>query len=804
MVADNLPESLTKREREILAYLAEGLSNREIAEQLYLSVGTIKVHTRNIYGKLGVSGRTQAVTQANKIGLLDLDSKPSEAISEGKHNLLEQTTQFVGRQQEISEIVDRLSEVETRLITILAPGGMGKTRLSQEVARTQIGHYLDGVFFVPLAPISDADDIVTTVADTIGFAFHGEDSPSQQLVRFLRDRSMLLVMDNFEHLLEGATLILDIVQSAPKIKILVTSREKLNVRGELVFTLRGLEFPTWETPEDALEYDAVKLFMQSAHRISTEFELRAEDLDYLARICRLTAGMPLAIELAAGWVDVLSMEQIASEVQSGIDILETEMRDMPERHRSIRVTFERTWTRLDSADRDVFMKLSVFRGGFTLSAAEAVAGANVRSMRRLMQKSLIQSDSNDRYTTHELLRQFGAGKLEETDASESVRSNHAFYFAEFMEARKSDFKGSRQVEGMALVDSEFENVRLAWIYIVNHQHWDQFPMFLTSLWFYCDIRSRSQDVLSLFEFAIVTLKSEEAISEVELALGRILAWTGWFYNDLGFYDKARDVCQMAISMLEPLDGLEEDLFMAFHSLTMFEAWVKDMVAAQNMCEESLRLARVMTDRYWEARGIVFKAVVLHHTDSIAYDLAEEAYAIFENLGSSLELWLVLRIQSVILLQNGNFQRAKEKLIRSEQFNLLLQSAYHSADTKRLLGIISIEQGDYSEAKRYLFESLYGFWDAGYSHFASGPLLQFAQLLARKNVHKKAVEILAFLNRYPTMYYDTIGIDPIYDILVSELETRMEPGEFVAAWERGQEREINTLIIELLEEFENAD
>jgi predicted ATPase len=172
---------------------------------------------------------------------------------------------------------------------------------------------------------------VTTIAENIGFIFHGEYLPVQQLIDFLKERSMLLVLDNFEHLLDGAQLVADLIQFAPNVCLMTTSRERLNLRGETVYSLRCLDFPTLQTPDDALRFDAVKLFLQSAHRIRSDFELDLHDLDYMTRICRLTAGLPLGIELAAGWVDILSLEQIAAEIQRGIDILETEIRDVPER-----------------------------------------------------------------------------------------------------------------------------------------------------------------------------------------------------------------------------------------------------------------------------------------------------------------------------------------------------------------------------------------------------------------------------------------------------------------------------------------
>ena len=491
--SDGLSESLTEREQEILTCMVDGLANREIAEHLHLALRTIKWYISQIYSKLGVSSREEAITLAASWGLSA--HMPDEPEPVTRHNLPIQPNPFIGRQRELAEIARLLADPSLRLLTILAPGGMGKTRLSLAAAERQLRHFKDGVFFVPLAPLGSPHDIVTTIAEHIGFVFFGENPPAQQLVNFLKDREMLLVLDNFEHLLDGAELVNAIIQSTPDIKIIVTSRERLNLSGETVYSLRGLEFPTWETPDDALEYDAVKLFMQSANRVRADFELHTDDLDFLARICRLTAGMPLGIELAAGWVDVLSLEQIAREIQRGIDILETDMRDLPERHRSLRATFEQTWRRLTSDEQAIFARLSVFRGGFTLESAEAVASANLRHLRKLAQKSLIQIETNERYALHELLRQFGEGKLTATDELPDIQAKHAQYFADFMATCQRDSKSEKHMEAFHLIEAEFENVRVAWQYFVKTGAWEQLPKFLHSLFFYADLRDHMERVI---------------------------------------------------------------------------------------------------------------------------------------------------------------------------------------------------------------------------------------------------------------------------------------------------------------------
>ena len=463
-------ETLTEREHEILICLAERLSNQEIANRLHLSEKTIRWYNSRIYAKLGVTNRKEAVQQARDLGLLESVSGAGKKA--GKHNLPAQATVFVGRQDELGKIGMLLEDSKVHLITILALGGMGKTRLALEAARTQVDRYSDGVFFVPLAPLSSPDDIVTAIAEVVGLNFYGTEPPAQQLLDYFREREVLLVLDNFEHLIDGATLVTDILDAAPEVRVLATSREKLNLHSETIFLLSGLRFFDQDSLGEVLEYDAVQLFIQSARRSRPDFDVLPNDLDDLSHICRLTEGLPLGIELAAGWVDVLSLKQIADELQQGIDILETDLRDIPERHRSIRATFERTWRHLTGGERAVFSRLSVFRGGFTLPAAQAVAGANANLFRKLAQKALIQSEADERFGIHELLRQFGEEKLLQAEEIASIQQAHSAYYLDFMAARDADIKGLRQQAGLQEIKADFENVRKAWLWAVVHEQYD--------------------------------------------------------------------------------------------------------------------------------------------------------------------------------------------------------------------------------------------------------------------------------------------------------------------------------------------
>ena len=350
------------------------------------------------------------------------------------HNLPDQPTPFVGREEELTEIAERLEDPTCRLLTLVGPGGTGKTRLAIQAATESLDAFLQGVYFVPLSPVSSAKFLVSTVADALGFQFRGPSGgePTAQLVDYLREKELLLVMDSFEHLLQETELLTDILHSAPHVKILVTSRERLNLRAEWLLEVQGLTYPRDEQTARAQEYNALKLFLQNVRRVRGDFVLSEETQPYVVRICRLVEGMPLGIELASASVRMFSCEQIAEEIQRDIDFLTTSLRDVPKRHRSMRAVFDHSWNLLSKTEREVFCKLSVFRNGFRREAAKKVARATLPILGALVDKSLLRQTPSGRYNVHELLRQYAAEKLDQTPAlKKKSLSRHSSYYADF-------------------------------------------------------------------------------------------------------------------------------------------------------------------------------------------------------------------------------------------------------------------------------------------------------------------------------------------------------------------------------------
>jgi predicted ATPase/DNA-binding CsgD family transcriptional regulator len=419
-------------------------------------------------------------------------------------NLPAQTMPFLGRQAELRQIGALLDDPDCRLLTLIGPGGIGKTRLALEVASASASNYADGVHFVSLQALPAPDLLVSTIAEVVKFPFFFGNAPAEQLFTYLESKSMLLVLDNFEHLLDGAVQISDLLARAPGVKILATSRERLNLREEWLFEVEGLRFPTENNLNGETTYSAVELFAQSARRVRPSFSLE-EEASAVARICALVGGMPLALELASSWVRALSCAEIADEIQRGLDILETNARNVPTRHRDMRAVLDHSWKLLTEDERDIMMKLSVFQGGFTRDAGHEVAGASARVLSALVDKSWLHWRAEvGRYDIHELLRQYAQGKLEDCGEAETVRNIHTRSFAAFMGRQEEGIKFGRQVEALTEIERDFENVRAAWKWAARTRDTDSLNRMAESLNFFGDMKARWAEAAELFSLAEAT------------------------------------------------------------------------------------------------------------------------------------------------------------------------------------------------------------------------------------------------------------------------------------------------------------
>jgi DNA-binding SARP family transcriptional activator len=668
------------------------------------------------------------------------------------HNLPPQRTPLVGREDELLALGELIANPDTRLVVILGPGGVGKTRLSLAVAEEQLGTtissngeetplFRDGVFFVPLARISAAEQMAPAVAEELGFQFAGGESgsrtPREQVLDYLREKRLLLLLDNLEHLSDGFDLITDILQTAPGVQILGTSRERLRLYQEHAYPIGGLAYLDRELlPEGCLvdvDYPAGRLFLQAARRVKPAFELAGEDVVTLTRICRLLEGLPLGIELAASWANALALADIAAEIQRGLDFLAMDWRDVPTRHRSVRAMIDVTWNRLDEAERDAFAQLSVFRGGFTRAAAQEVAGADLRTLARLVDRSLLRlSTTGERYEVHELLRQYGADKLAtDPEREKTVRDRHSAFFCAALARRGDALNRGSGFEADFDTQTDLENVRQAWEVAACQGHVARLDGALDGLWhFYLECH-RYQEAGALFQLAI------NRLTDGSMPLNsdglRVLAMALLYRCDFNAYQGLWELVRAGIEQSKALlagpaltecDTRRERAFL--QAMIGWEAW-PDWERARRHYEQALELQRELGydgQMPYRLMNIAVTYLGLGEHDKATQGF-EESLALFRALGDRFGVPKVLQFLGDAARTECVHGEAKRRYEEALSLARAQGTRGGCAEVLGSLGQLALFQGDFHAAVDYLAESV-GLWRAmGIRAEMAGPLTQLS-------------------------------------------------------------------------------
>ena len=680
-------------------------------------------------------------------GKVQLYMNESSVLQTSKltQEILVERVPFIGRQEEIRLIMKLLQE--NNLITLVGPGGIGKTRLAIKTAQQYASHFQQDVLYAPLTNVSVDDSLGNAIIELLHLPIYGAEDPYWQLINYLQEKKLLLILDNFENLMPKSEVLTDILKRAPQVKLLITSQERLNLYEEVVFEVKGLSFPKSDVFDDPTEFESMQLFLQCARRIRTSYSVTSDNQKHVACICRLVNGLPLAIELAAAWVRVLSCEEIAQEIERNLNILTAHWQNIPNRHNSIRATFSYSWELLSTEERDVVKRLSVFRGGFSLQAAREVTGASLTTLFSLVDKSFLQRITADWYNMLTLLRQFAYEKLEQSLINcNETREAHCCYFMDLLRVHLWNNQG--ELQKLSVLHNNIGNIRSAWWWAVEQRRYELIDYSLDNLFLFCEARSIFHEGKNMFLTADQLLNTTEDNSRYHQQIRqKLLSRYGAFCQYLGQYEMAHHHLKSGLRQAKELGDHNEIIFCFLylaHTLVKqgkYQEAQEQCAAGLSACEKSGEISRLvmllnemghintMLGKFDEARLCLTQALAkaeqtkLRRQEGMSLTKlgnlywrqnhiheANEHYAqalpVFEKIGDKRSIGILLNNLGLIQWNLGNYSEAQSYLEKSQQ--ILREIGDRQAESLPLinLGNLAADQQTHSEAQRYYEEALH--------------------------------------------------------------------------------------------------
>lgn len=654
-----------------------------------------------------------------------------------RHNLIAPVAPYFGREDDLQKVWAHITGDAYRLVTLVGEGGIGKSRLALELGWQLRDQFADGVWFVPLAAVAKPpggstvenvsrnnlpevarannlpdverlqDAIATAIAQAMDHPLAGQKTAREQLQAFLQARKLLLILDNFEHLLDGAELVLDLLQQAAGVCVICTSREPLNFQAEWVFPLDRLPLPPFADPflnimpayEDPMTFPTVQLFVDRAQRANGRFQITPENQGQIILLCRLLTGLPLALELAAASLRRQTISQLTEAVQDSIENLTTRRRDIPPRHRSMRAVFDSTWAMLSPTEQEQFAGLSVFLDPFSVTAAAAVTGATHHQLQALQEKSLLQKEG-ERFVFHTLLRQFAAEKLADFPDHTSAATRHSQYYLQAVADLADALNGEMPHLAVQRIAGALQNIRGAWQTAVSHNNRDHYLAALVPLSDFYQIRGLYREGLRLFGETAVHLRDA---GQTE-ALAQLLTQQAAMHVRLSNYPEAIEIIEEALALTT------DDWLTARLHITWGEAlWRQGSLAeAEEKLRHALSLAQEIDLQ--QLIGIVtYHLGVLHdqkgqHEASLAF--LEEALVIWQQLGNLR--WQGFTLNSIGFVGQRLSQWAYAKSVLEKALLISQANDDRQMQTSVLnnLSALATEKGEFERARQYLLQAMH--------------------------------------------------------------------------------------------------
>ncbi len=689
--------------------------------------------------ELGVAPNAETTALYERIKQARLTPRPLHPVSPDS---------FINR-NELAEITEWLHDPACRLLSIVGIGGTGKTRLALKVAKQQASFYLDGVHFIELVSLESSEQIVTAIAGKVGLIFSGSHSPQNQLRDYLRQKEILFVLDNIEHLLDaeqGAiNLIMSMLQQAPDVRWVVTSREKLNLSSEWVFELKGLPYPNSSTDTDPQSYASVQLFQQTAQRTNRRFNW-AKEQTAVIKICQLVEGLPLGIKLAATLVRYQTCAQIAQAVTTNMDVLASTMHDIPSRQRSLRATFDYSWRLLKPAEQKLLACLSVFRGTFTLDAAEFIAGATLLEITILVDKSLLNLTQNERFELHTAVREFAADKAVGQDRK-YLQQRFSTYYLQKMADLETELQGIRVKATLEQVKINLANVRQAWKWGIVHNLIPEMLSALPTLTYFYALAGSSQEGIQLIEPAITHTLNQRVNSapSAEALLVDLLVTQATLFAHHADFDKAIMAAEQALSRaqltypqaaataflrwgvaLRGRGDLETAVIKIQSALQLAtnHAWLPGQAAAnqhlgelhrlmgqfnlaEKYCQQGLMLARQIKN--WRREGACLELLgdIAHNRGNFLAGkvYSEQALTITRAIGDQRGESRVLNSLALTVGSLGDFEQAQMLAEQSLRIDQQLGEQHQMARKLNNLGLQAMNSGNPVDAQGYYERTL---------------------------------------------------------------------------------------------------
>lgn len=748
-------------------------------------------------------------------------------------------TPLIGRRHEVDELGVLLRHPHCRMLTLVGPGGIGKTRLAIETASQCQPAFADGIYFVPLAPVTASRLMIPVIADSIGFTFPAESSvdTKTQLLNYLGEKQILLVLDNLEQLLHDdavAALLAELLACTTNVKLLVTSREAMGLQSESVFEVQGLPVPE----NTDLEGTSVELFLQRARRADVNFNATTEDYPAIVRICRLVDGMPLGIELAAAWVRTLSCEEIAGEIERGLDFLSLSAKDLPLRHRSMRAVFDHSWKLLPEDEQNVLLRLSVFLGGFTRDAAQKVAEATLPVLSALVTKSLVRRSGTSRYDLHELIRQYAFEQLAgQTRVRKETQARHGRYFLTFLAQEDARLRGSAQRESIASLTTDIDNIRGAQEWALTSREFSLIESTLRAYLILFDTMGWVQEALDTLGRIKDALEAKPSLSRMEqVALAHVLTTCSLFAYRAAQMEQANVMLNRSLQILRPLDEprvmVEALTFLGIITLT-----AGNFSGAVELFKEGLQIARDIGDQWYEALCLTeVVAVSMFMGDSSnAHEQFQSAVDAWRRTGDQRLTAFGLNFLSLGAIALGKYEEAQAALEESIEINSAVGDRWGLGISYRGLGLVAQARGDHSLTMDSLQKSLQIFtefgshWDVarvlsdlGQSAFALGneseaegfwrealrlsmesrgilttldALVGLASLFAQRGEHENALRILLICIDHPSTVAET---KVRAGKLAAQLKEKLSAEKFESARNFAETSALETVINEFVE------